>query len=248
MVGQNKVGVDRFFIVLYRDNGMACPVLVTNKHVIDGAIQGGFWVTLGDGNGNPIYGEKRFMNFADFEKLWIKHPEHDVDLCILPIAPIHDEAEKRGDHLFYVPLEIDSIPKEEFVNSLSAIEDIVMIGYPNGIWDKVNNLPVFRKGITATHPKMNYNGKAEFMIDAACFPGSSGSPVFMFRSGLFADGQGQIYEGTRGAFLGVLYAGPQHIANGNVAIPNNLGYVIKSHKILDFVDIIKREIKRTENK
>jgi hypothetical protein len=26
-----------------------------------------------------------------------------------------------------------------------------MIGYPNGIWDAKNNLPVIRKGITATH-------------------------------------------------------------------------------------------------
>ncbi len=44
-----------------------------------------------------------------------------------------------------------------------------MIGYPNGIWDEANNMPIIRRGITATHPNFNYNGKPEFMIDAACF-------------------------------------------------------------------------------
>jgi len=54
-----------------------------------------------------------------------------------------------------------------------------MVGYPIGLWDEKNNYPIFRKGITATHPANDYNGKSEFMIDAACFPGSSGSPVYI---------------------------------------------------------------------
>ena len=54
-----------------------------------------------------------------------------------------------------------------------------MIGYPDGIWDSVNNLPVIRKGITATHPHISWNGKTEFLTDIASFPGSSGSPYFL---------------------------------------------------------------------
>lgn len=52
-----------------------------------------------------------------------------------------------------------------------------MVGYPDGIWDEFNNQPIVRRGITATHPKNDFNGKGEFLIDAVCFPGSSGSPV-----------------------------------------------------------------------
>jgi hypothetical protein len=32
------------------------------------------------------------------------------------------------------------------------------IGYPNGLWDEFNNIPFFMKGITATHPNINYKG------------------------------------------------------------------------------------------
>lgn len=56
------------------------------------------------------------------------------------------------------------------LGELSAIEDIIMIGYPDGIWDSINNQPIIRRGITATQPKNNFNGKQEFLIDAACSP------------------------------------------------------------------------------
>ena len=131
-----------------------------------------------------------------------------------------------------------------------------MIGYPNGIWDEINNLPVFRKGITATHPAKNYNGRDEFMIDAACFPGSSGSPVLLYNLGSYARKDGGTVIGTRIKFLGILYAGPQHTATGEIKIvpvptqnvpvavsriPNNLGNVIKSKKLLDFEEIFEKQ-------
>lgn len=129
-----------------------------------------------------------------------------------------------------------------------------MIGYPNGIWDSKHNLPLIRKGITSTHPKYEFNGKPEFLIDAACFPGSSGSPVFLANLGMYFDKKGNTVVGTRLGLLGVLYAGPQHTAQGDVrivpvptnqkavsvsAIPNNLGMVIQVKKIKDFEPIIK---------
>jgi len=44
-----------------------------------------------------------------------------------------------------------------------------MIGYPSGLWDTKNNLPIVRKGITATTPYFDYNGKREFLVDIAAF-------------------------------------------------------------------------------
>lgn len=123
-----------------------------------------------------------------------------------------------------------------------------MVGYPNGLWDKTNNLPIFRKGITATHPKYDYNGREEFLIDAACFPGSSGSPVLHLDVGNYVR-SGILYRGDRVTLLGILYAGPHYTISGEIEIinvptvqkpvaltriPNNLGIIIKSHKILDF--------------
>lgn len=72
---------------------------------------------------------------------------------------------------FYIALTKELIPNFEQLSNLRAIEDITMIGYPTGLWDRVNNLPIVRKGITATHPNINYNGIEEILIDAKfCFP------------------------------------------------------------------------------
>jgi len=130
-----------------------------------------------------------------------------------------------------------------------------MVGYPNGIWDNINNKPILRKGITATHPNFDYCGKKEIMIDAACFPGSSGSPVFIFNEGGYRDKSGNMFMGaSRIILLGVLYAGPQHTAQGDIQIvnvptidrpiaisriPNNLGLIIKSERILELENLFR---------
>ena len=134
---------------------------------------------------------------------------------------------------------------------------IIRRWYPNGIWDAKHNLPIIRRGITATHPKLFYNGKPEFLIDAACFPGSSGSPVFLANIGSYVSQDGALCAGSRIALLGTLYAGPQHTATGEVVvvevptdtramaistIPNNLGLVIHSSKLIDFEPILEKLI------
>lgn len=99
-------------------------------------------------------------------------------MCALPIAELHRDAETRGKRLFYIALAASVTATPALFAELAALEDIVMIGYPTGIWDSKNNMPIIRKGVTATPPNQDYEGRAEFMIDAACFPGSSGSRCF----------------------------------------------------------------------
>lgn len=51
----------------------------------------------------------------------------------------------------------------------------------------------------------------KFLIDAACFPGSSGSPVLIINEGGYVDKHGNLNWGnTRVFLLGILHAGPQH--------------------------------------
>ena len=132
------------------------------------------------------------------------------------------------------------------MSDLTQLEDIVMIGYPNGLWDSKNNMPIFRRGVTASHPRFDWNGRKEFLIDAACFPGSSGSPVLLYNEGSYPRKSGGIALGSRLYLLGILYAGPQHTVTGEIeivpiqtirkavsiaTIPNNLGMVIKSSEL-----------------
>ncbi|MCR9845937.1 S1 family peptidase [Vibrio antiquarius] len=243
-----------FFFGFLKNGEEVIPAVVTNKHVINGAVKGAFHLTLKGKNGEPLLGSHMRLEFDNFEAQCIKHPEDSIDLAIFLAGPILNQAKQQGKEFFYVTLDESIIPPEEFYDQISSMEDIVMIGYPNGIWDSKNNLPLIRKGITSTHPKYEFNGKPEFLIDAACFPGSSGSPVFLANLGMYFDKKGNTVVGTRLGLLGVLYAGPQHTAQGDVrivpvptnqkavsvsAIPNNLGMVIQVKKIKDFEPIIK---------
>lgn len=243
-----------FFFRCLDDGGRHVPVIVTNKHVIAGATTGRFSLTLLE-DGGPAIGKHFVIEIDNFESQWLLHPEVGVDLCAMPMGPLLNQAASAGHKFFYVALDKNLIPSSEELEDLGAVEDILMVGYPNGIWDAANNMPIVRRGVTATHPDLNYEGRVEFMIDAACFPGSSGSPVFLYNSGGYArrDG-GMVMGGVRVKLLGVLYAGPQHTATGEIrvvnvptqqraiaisAIPQNLGLVIKSSRLADFDNLLR---------
>jgi hypothetical protein len=194
-----------------------------------------------------MIGQHITLELDRFEDRWIPHPDPLVDLCVMPIAPLIAEAAGAGKTVFFITLDESILPTDAELGDLSALEDILMIGYPNGIWDATNNMPILRRGITATHPNIDYEGRKEFLIDAACFPGSSGSPVFLFNASGWTDRKGNTMMGaTRVKLLGLLYAGPQHTATGEVrvvnvptqqravaisTIPNNLGLVIKAVRL-----------------
>lgn len=250
-----STGTGFFFKFLENENGHV-PVIVTNKHVIQNATAGRFIITKSDAQGNPIQTDHFTVNItADFQQFWRHHPDPNVDLCAMPLAPVVNAAVQQGQRLFYVVFDRSLLPTAEQKNDFHALEDILMVGYPNGIWDAVNNQPIFRKGTTATHPNIDYNGKKEFMIDVACFPGSSGSPVMIYNSSGYTTRQGNIMMGNpRLILMGILYAGPQHTATGEIRIvnvpqlqlptaisriPNNLGLVIKSERLLELEQLFE---------
>lgn len=245
-----------FFFNLNLNNKIV-PLLITNKHVVKGMKKGLFRFTTADDDGLPNYKEHFTIEYSDnFENMWFMHPSDDVDLCVLPINPLIEAANKKNRRLFYRSLDNGVIPNEVQKQSIDAVEEITMIGYPNGLWDSLNNMPIIRKGITATNYNLDYNGKKEFVIDAACFPGSSGSPVMLCNVGGYRDKQGNLNWGnSRVYLLGILYAGPQLTVTGDIRViniptvqqkamavshvPNNLGYIIKAERILDFIPIFE---------
>jgi len=170
----------------------------------------------------------------------------------MPVEPLFRAAEAKGATPFRVSLDKSLVPDDSQLQELDLSEDVTMIGYPNGLWDQRNNMPIFRRGATATHPALDWNGKSEFLIDAACFPGSSGSPVFLVNVGGYSDKRGNTVIGEdRLKLLGILYAGPQHVADGTItvvpvptaaipiaqtAIPLNLGFIIKARALHAFED------------
>lgn len=255
MLNENQVSTGTGFFFSFKvDNESYVPVIVTNKHVINQAKIGAFVLTKSNDQGLPILGATERVVLKNFESLWIKHPEDDVDLAVFPIAPLYHQAEAQGIRFFAPPISEDLLADATKLADLSGLETITMIGYPNGIWDEKNNMPIVRRGITATNPKHDYNGLPIFVIDCACFPGSSGSPVFIFDQNGYLDSKGTLnLGGSRLILLGVLFAGPQHVAQGEIQtinvplaqipislskIPNNLGFVVKAQKISNFREML----------
>jgi hypothetical protein len=238
-----------FFFRAYQEGDTTVPVIVTNRHVVRDALQGRFLLHETDEDGSPSRAKSITVALDDFETRWFPHPQDDVDLCFMPAGPIINAAFAQGRKPFFVDLGLDLIPTEEELREFTAAEEVLMVGYPNGLWDSFNNMPILRRGITATHPALDYEGRPEFLIDAACFSGSSGSPVLLYTAAPHNTRAGQIVIGTRIKLLGVLYAGPQYTATGEIEVvdiptvrvpvaasrlPMNLGMVIRSTKLKDF--------------
>lgn len=240
------------FFFMFEFDGKVIPVIVTNKHVINYNENENTTFILHTKLGENVENENLKITFST---KWLFH--ESKDLCFCFANPLFDQIKNQmGKEVYYVPvtenLIFDSVKLEE----LSAIEDVIMVGYPNGLWDQMNNLPLFRKGITASHPAIDFNRKNIAAVDMACFPGSSGSPIFILNENGYSDKKGNTYLGAqRLVFLGVLFEGPQLNAKGELVVENiptqqkvfsqtpimiNLGYYIKAIEILDF----KKEIQK----
>lgn len=219
------------------------PSIVTNKHVINGALDITVRFHASNLNGEKVNSQCEFVIPTDE---FFMHPNENVDLCAMPIARIFELLEEDNIKPYYYGISLQQIPKYDKLNRFLPTEDIVVVGYPNGLWDDLNNYPIFRKGILATGPSTNYKGEKEFLIDCAIYPGSSGSPVLSIKEVIHKE-TFEIYNIVE--LLGVVYATYQHTAQGDLTIkniptnistlvPNHLGIVLNSTRIHELGDII----------
>ena len=137
------------FVFNYERDGKTFPFLVTNKHVVADSVSGIFFFTLGD-EGKPLIGQKIHIVMDDFQKQWHGHPDTEADIAVMPLAPIVEKVREQGQKPFFKAIPRALIPTPEQLDELDAIEEIVFIGYPNGIYDAQNLMPIARRGTTAT--------------------------------------------------------------------------------------------------
>jgi len=238
------------------DAGRIAPFLITNKHLVEDevhgeGINGKITVHLGEMKGDKLVPSdiNQRINFNNFRSQWHFHPNNNIDLCAMPIAEVLEAFKKEGKTLFYKSFHKEDLPSISDLENLDAVEEVLMIGYPKGLYDSKNNLPLIRKGITACHPAVDFNGEKRGVVDIACFAGSSGSPIVVYSSSLRTskDGVAKIVR-PRSFYLGVLYGGPFHQADGSIEIRQvptvsvpvsvtpqmiHLGYYIKSSVVDD---------------
>lgn len=239
--------------------------IFTNKHVIEDSTKITFSLSM---TSDKKVGAAQIRKCDLVDTLWnvslhnlkeriIMHPVNDVDICAIIINDILLKAPKETA-LRHTFMQRNILPDSKLLSELNFIEPIVMAGYPHGIWDKTNNLPIIRSGHTATHPSYSFNGKEEFLIDVANFSGSSGSPVYLYENwtghGILIDGADLV----KFTLLGILYAGPQVTEEREIEIDSlpenirtqfeitsmlNLGIVINSKEIIRMEDEVISTVK-----
>ena len=242
-----------FFFAFDESDKQYDLVILTNKHVVEDCKKWRFYLTPEDEQHLPD-NQKLLLVVEipnDKNNKWIFHPEKEVDLCALSISKVLNVFKNiHGKDAYYSVLFKKDIPKSRDYDSFSTMEEVVMVGYPDALWDAVNNKPIIRRGITATHPRLDYNGLKKFLIDLPVFPGSSGSPVLIVNIGGYIDQFGVHHNDPSRVFLlGLVDRTFQHEVKlkdvfvkvgeeklpieGSVLIPNDLGYVIKAERILE---------------
>ena len=197
--------------------------LVTNKHVVDKSAQGIVRFTQRSGDGSSaVLGKFIEVTLTRREwRWWCGHPDPRVDVAILPLNPLFERLKKKGLEPMISIVDEQLLPHNNRFGDLNAIENILFVGYPEGIYDTKNNLPLIRSGITATPPDVDYEDSPTFLIDASVFHGSSGSPIFAYDRGSWLSGTSDWTVGSeRVVFLGVLASVLYRTTEGTLELRN----------------------------
>jgi len=255
-------GTGFFFFLKHPDGEQSVPLLITCKHLLAGAQSGGIFLSIKSADEKKEDIQVRRVAFEDTQSAWVPHPQQDVDLVAMPLAPLFRKLQETKEMVDLTPLAPALLPDEETLRDISLFSEVKIVGYPIGIWDQKTNLPLFRRGMFASDPLQDFQGKPVFLIDAAILPGSSGSPVLIADEGSYAS-KGGLSFGRRVFFVGVVFATPLMQAKGQIEfrplptafdavsltpVPTNLGVVLKASLLADFLKIFGVPEKEEANK
>lgn len=238
--------------------------VVTCKHVVEDGVSGSVTFLTGKSQNEAILGKTvSFSINENFNSFWFGNSNKKIDVAIFPLNFILNSFSERGVSIFLRHIDENSIPTEKSLEEIDALEEVIFIGYPWGLWDEINKLPIFRRGITATPITVDFEGDKKFLIDASVFHGSSGSPVFIFNKGGYFSKSGQFILGeTRLLFVGIISEAyyreiegkieyyPEKTSRtkkeGKIPVPLtnqylNIGIVFKTQTIIDTIQELRQK-------
>ena len=170
------VGIGTGFLISrpINNDGDSKIYLVSNKHVL--YTSDSIAITFTEKNSEvnePVVGKTIRIPITQINKVVHGHKNPKVDIAVLEITGLISSLNKK---LFAKWIDYDML--SDFTEEeLSIAKNVIFVGYPENRYDVVNNLPLIRSGMIASHPKYDYNGRRQGIIDAQVGPGSSGRPV-----------------------------------------------------------------------
>jgi hypothetical protein len=237
-----SIGTGFIFMVPIDDESKEVAyMLISNRHVFGSPPQPiyiNFHKRSADGDG-PELGQVVPFLIDQYEPIYVEHPDSDVDLACINItitkAPVHN--------IFYKVFSPEAIADFSEKDLLPGA-DVWFVGYPENRYDTSHNLPILRRGYIASIPKIDFNSKKQFIIDAQVYPGSSGSPVCCELGGKFKL-IGVVTETM--IRLSQLQIVPTHTTLG-IQQFLGLGIVIKSTEVRVLIDQVKKKITNLRKK
>lgn len=161
----------RIFLVTARH------VLGDNASVIESTLR--YYIDFNAISGAGLVRASAEFTIENEPRNWRVHPDADVDIAALDVT---------GFIAAQPAIRFSACPLTEIANPISILkkdiavaDEIFALGYPTGLSQGDTALPIARKGILATSPRIPLleHGikKSAFLIDGAIIPGSSGSPL-----------------------------------------------------------------------
>lgn len=171
--------------------------LMTNRHVLRKDVTGPYseYIDVRFYKKDPRPGEERIRwvrlpilkRNNGFQEIVFMHPEEYVDVAGILINDVVNHLSKEVD---FTNLSDDMILTRKIAQeeSVDSGEDLLILGYPAGIFSETNYLPLVKPGLLSSSSSEDLslnlgNGQAIkgkiYLIDGSLFGGNSGGPVFI---------------------------------------------------------------------
>lgn len=228
------------FVVSDADNK---HFLVTARHVVENATS----VTLHfySGENGPDLGPPIRYEIRQPHTFWHVHSDQNVDVAVASLAEVAAFLKTENMTFF-----IASIPAQWFAPKWRqgppspfdgfgrprALDQLLLVGYPNDYRDNPTGLPVLRRGFTATPLWLDHEKRPAFLIDTTASHGTSGGPVFYVDEMRQAGPRMHLTSGRLvllGVFSEVLPPKTTNAPERSSLRPPNLGAAYKTHAIVE---------------
>jgi hypothetical protein len=159
--------------------------LVTNRHVVRPFNQGRLILHRGADASEPALaphsGNVVSMTIQDWSTGWVDHPEPTVVVSVLNVGAIYAWARENHQPIFLTSFRQEDVAAGGTLSNLDSLEEVFYVAHPEGVWDEAHNLPILRRGTTASPAFESFGGRPGFLVDGAIHFGVSGSPVIAIK-------------------------------------------------------------------
>lgn len=162
------------FIAARGDQSEFSIYLITNRHVFDQETE--MVVRFNPLGSDPAQEFDLPLVDGSGRRLWLAHPDPDIDAAVIGINARH--LEKRKIQFSYFRSHQNVLDRKGATDKgLSEGDGAYILGFPMGIVGGDRSYVMVRQGALARVRDWLAGSAKEFLVDATIFPGNSGGPV-----------------------------------------------------------------------